>query len=343
MTTTPGTDWQEVIADDEAARFEAYGAVMETVQARRDRAGAAHRALHMKGLAGVEAEFVVRDDVPEAARIGIFAAPGAYRGYVRFSSGSPRLQPDPKADIRGMAVKLVGVPGKKLIPGLEDAKTFDFSMIQSPTIAFRNADEFMFFVTAASKPLTLLPRMIGRFGLGRTLGIVRGFGRAFPSVPSLAGLRFWTPVPIRFGRYAAKYGVRSAAPVAAASSRHRGARDSLCEELADRLADGPLAYDFGVQFYVDPRTTPIEDASVEWRESDTPFVPLATLTLPRQDVRAPRGRAVAAYVETLSFDPWHAPEEFRPLGDVMRARKVAYYASVRGRDAAPEPEAIKDL
>ena len=65
---------------------------------------------------------------------------------------------------------------------------------------------------------------------------------------------------------------------------------------------------------------------------------MGRLTIPRQDLRLPRNRRVADFVETLSFDPWHAPEEFRPLGNMMRARNVAYRLSTQERGVAPEPD-----
>ena len=43
-------------------------------------------------------------------------------------------------------------------------------------------------------------------------------------------------------------------------------------------------------------------------------------------------------MERLSFDPWHAGEDFRPLGNMMRARNVAYRLSTQERGAAAEPE-----
>ena len=58
---TVSTSWAETIADDEAARFERYAEDLRAIQ--RDvaaRAGGAKlRALHAKGLAGVEAELAV--------------------------------------------------------------------------------------------------------------------------------------------------------------------------------------------------------------------------------------------------------------------------------------------
>jgi hypothetical protein len=88
---------------------------------------------------------------------------------------------------------------------------------------------------------------------------------------------------------------------------------------------------------VDEGRTPIEDGSRDWSEADAPFVSVARLSLPRQEPASPRGRRIAAFVEKLSFDPWHAGVDFRPLGNMMRARSHAYRLSTAERGASPEP------
>jgi hypothetical protein len=108
--------------------------------------------------------------------------------------------------------------------------------------------------------------------------------------------------------------------------------------LRRRLAHGPIHSEFRVQFYVGETVTPIEDSSTEWPAGASPFVPIARLTIPRQDLDDAAGQRLATYVEQLSFDPWHAPVEFRPLGAMMRARSPAYRVSTRARGAAAEPE-----
>ena len=63
---TPGTDWQEVIAPDEAERFERYAVMLQQQQRRRAEKGAPmRRALHSKQLRGVRGEFTVLPDLPE--------------------------------------------------------------------------------------------------------------------------------------------------------------------------------------------------------------------------------------------------------------------------------------
>jgi hypothetical protein len=117
----------------------------------------------------------------------------------------------------------------------------------------------------------------------------------------------------------------------------------LGEELAARLRRGPVVYDFRVQFYRDETKTPIEDASVEWREADAPFDTVARLTLLQQDLSSVRGRKIAEAIEGYSFDPWHATEDFRPLGNMMRARNHAYRVSTQERKAAAEPDGTESF
>ena len=77
------------------------------------------------------------------------------------------------------------------------------------------------------------------------------------------------------------------------------------------------------------------DASVDW---DAPWLTVGRLTLPVQDVSSDSGRRVTELIEKMSFDPWHALVELRPLGNMMRARNPAYRLSTQERKAAPEPD-----
>jgi hypothetical protein len=337
----PSTEWRENVAADEAERFERHAEMLHDLQRRHDARGGKGRALHRKAHLGAEATLEVLGDLPAEARAGLFARPGTFRAYVRFSSGAPAHQSDSRPDVRGLAVKVVGVPGKKVIPGLEDAPTQDFLFIQMSALAFRDTEEFMGFVRAMANPLLALPRLFGAFGF-RLFGLIGRLSAALaPGRRTLAGVRFFTAMPIRIGAYAGKL---SLAPVDPVGDRPpAGGRDGLAEDLAARVAAGPLRYDLAVQLYRNEKDTPIEDASVDWKEEVAPWVKVARLTIPKQDTNGARGRKVAEYVEKLSFDPWHALVEHRPLGDIMRARNVAYRVSTQERQAAPEPDGSEKI
>ena len=338
----PRTDWTETIAPNEEAELIRLAEILRDLQRVNNAKESPGRALHRKMHVGVRAEVRTRGDLPAPYRVGIFAAAGAWeRAYVRFSNGSPRHQPDRTPDVRGFALKIVGVPGKKLIPGLEDARTQDFLLIDTPSTPFRNATEFVRVVQAGSNPLLLLPTLV-RLGPRRVFTILRRAVAAMKrSVTSMATLRYWSAAPTRFGDHAARY---SLTPAGSVDSTSRGAGpDALRGDLAARLRAGPLTFTLSAQLYVDPERTPIEDGSAEWREADSPFVAIADVVLPRQDIEDAAGQRLDAFVETLSFDPWHAPVEFRPLGNLMRARNHAYRLSTIERKAAPEPDGTESL
>ena len=325
----PATDWKEVVPDDEAARFERHAAFLAEVQRKRSK-GVPGRALHVKANLGVEAELEVLSTVPADAKIGMFAEPKTYRALVRYSNGAAAHQPDRKPDVRGIAVKVFGVDGKKVIPGMEDATTQDFLAIRTPSTPVRDADEFIALVRAAQTPALLPFRLIGSLGFGRGIKIIRTALAGFkvPTAP-LAATTYYSALPISYGPYAVQYAFMPRDPLTV--TRKGG---ELGDELIERLRDKPVVYDLGVRFYTDPVATPIEDASVEWH---TPLVTVATLTLPAQDATSARGKRIAETIDHLAFDPWHARTDLRPLGNMMRARNQAYRVSTQARKAAAEP------
>lgn len=328
----PATDWQELIAADESERFERHAAVLGAIQTHNGKNGTLDRALHAKANLGLEAEFEVLGDLPEEARVGMFAAPKKYAAVARYSNGAPRRQPDRKPDVRGLSIKIFGVDGKKVIPGLEDARTQDFLAIRTSVVPMRDADEFIALVRAAQSPALLPIKLIGSLGFRRALQIIKVAlaGMRMPQA-SLAATSYFSALPIKFGPYAVQFAFKAHEP---ASPIKLVDPTQLGDELAARLRKAPVVYDFQVRYYVDAATTPIEDASVEWA---SPWKTIGRLTLPIQDPASPRGHKVSALVEQLAFDPWHAREDLRPLGNIMRARNVAYRLSTQARKAVAEP------
>ena len=160
-------------------------------------------------------------------------------------------------------------------------------------------------------------------------------------ITSMATARFYTATPIRSGESAAKLSLVPANADAPKGSTGSGdGKDALRDDLVARLQAGPIVYRLRAQLFVDEATTPIEDASVVWPEEKSPFVELGTVRLKQQDVLSPPGQNVEELVERLSFDPWHAVAELRPIGAMMRARSHAYRESVIERKAADEPERL---
>jgi hypothetical protein len=98
--------------------------------------------------------------------------------------------------------------------------------------------------------------------------------------------------------------------------------------LREGLKEGEIRFDFCVQLFVDQKRTPIEDAYIEWRESDSPPIPIATLLIPQQELDL----QLQEDMEHMAFNPWNT-DELTPLGLINLARKNVYDASAVYRGA----------
>lgn len=339
MTTDDAsTRWRETKSDDEDARFERHAALLVGIGRDAAGSGAQARALHAKVHVGARATLIVPDDVPERARHGLFARPGRYPAWVRWSNGAPRRQSDKAPDARGIAVKVGGVPGRKIIPGLEDATTQDFLAIRTPVTPFRTADEFVAFMAAARTPALLPIRLVFALGPVRAFTVLRALLASVKQpITSMATIPFFSAAAIQCGPHAVRYAFVPTGGTPA-PAEPPGERDHFATDLRNRLREGGLEYDLRLQFFVDEATTPIEDHSRGWAEPDAPPVTVARLSIPQQDPQDEDGKRLAERIEAFSFDPWHALVEHRPIGNFMRARNFAYRASTQARGAAPEPD-----
>jgi hypothetical protein len=339
----PSRDWQDKPEPGEAEHFAEFARIINAQQQEAATAnGSLQRGFHAKIQAGLKAEFRVLDNLPAAARFGVFAHPAVFPAYVRFSNGSPTMTPDSRPDPRGIAVKLVGVPGKKLGEGEEDALTQDFlATSHSITSCVRNVYQFFAFIRC-SKNLATLPFKLAReVGIIESARILQAFATTvvLPRVNSLATEQFSGTAPVQIGPYAMKFTIRPSKDTARAAWRKRTAT-YLHEELADRLRAGDLVLDFVLQFFVKEKHTPIEDTSVVWKEYYSPTVKVAEIRIPRTDIDSSAGKALTAYVNSLAFNPWHTLPEHKPLGNIMRARRVAYRESSKLRGHVAEPTSV---
>ena len=321
----PGTDWREQVAPDEAQHHARVAAVIAAVQ--RSRAGrfGTGRALHRKGLLAATGTVEVFDGLPAHARHGLFAVPGSHRALVRLSNGGPDIQSDRRPDIRGFALKVMDLSGAAALGGTTDHQ--DFLLINQDRFASKDSREFVDFLEAAiPSPLAGIGHLFKAHGplggLARLRTLLSMLGKRFAG---FAAERFDTVVPLRCGPYAVR--VRLAP---AGSPPPAGRARDIVGDMRERLAAGPVSWTIELQFFVDERLTPIEDASVPWPVAETPVVVAGRLTLPQQGPDA----ATDALAEAARFDPWGGLEEHRPLGEIMRARKVAYLESQKGRGAA---------
>jgi hypothetical protein len=139
---------------------------------------------------------------------------------------------------------------------------------------------------------------------------------------------YFSMAPIRFGKYVAKYRAKPAGyrldSYLDLVMRLGSEADAMRLALEDTLRTQEVMFEFQVQLRTATRTMPIEDASVEWPESESPYRTVAHLLLPRQEIASLRQQD--AYKD-LSFSVWHALAAHRPLGGINRVRRRVYALS----------------
>lgn len=318
-------------AETDASLEKSFDHILETTAADY---GHAVRAVHAKAHGLFEGTFTVDGNLPPELAQGLFAKPGRYAAALRISTNPGDILDDNVVLPRGLALKVEHISGEQL-PGSEGDGQ-DFLMVNVPVFAVPTPDKF------AGK-LKLLAATTDRAeGAKIALSTVFGFinsalGKVGLESKALAGMggspqvhplgeTYFTTVPFRYGDHVAKFRMRPLSPALTAltgmiidtSGRPDGLRETIREDAAHLTGE----WAFEVQLARDLEKQPIEDASVEWKEEDAPFVQVATLRIEPQDSWSEQN--VKRIDETLHFSPWNALVDHRPLGGINRARRRAY-------------------
>lgn len=280
------------------------------------------RRQHPKHHGCVDGVFQVRGDLPEHLRHGVFAEPRSYRALVRFSNG--RAEDDRQRDAHGMAIKLLEVPGEKLIEGRRHEAAQDFVLVDHETFFTGDPDDYARVNRATmGKRVRRLCAWAALLVRPALLLRIRSFISKRPRSPLESA--YFSTVPYRLGDMVVKYAVTPREPARAGPVR---GEHGLALALRDGLAASPATFDFCVDIQSDADTQPIEDPTRSWSQAGAERVVLAELILPAQrvDARAP-------IAENLQFSPWHALPVHAPLGYINRARAPIYREMAKVRHA----------
>lgn len=293
--------------------------------------GTAQRFGNTKTFGVVRAEFSVLDDLPAHLRHGLFARPGTYRAWVRFSGPGPYAPPDLEDYGQcSVGIKVMGVAGQKL---MEDEESTQDLILVTPAS----------FVTPDIRENAKLQRWVrAKAGL---VYFVNPFDSHYlhlimqalysPMHTSPLEVQYYSNVPFALGEgQAVQYSLK---PCSAAKGPipARPSENYLQAAMVRTLDDGAWAFDFMVQLQTDSHRMPIEDATVKWPERLSPYVTVARLRLPAQRFDSD---AQMGFADVLRYNPWHSLDEHRPLGSSNRARRTMYYELAKLRQAMNQVE-----
>jgi len=143
---------------------------------------------------------------------------------------------------------------------------------------------------------------------------------------------YWSQVPYAFGagdsticRYAAMpdasnlLGQISEDQIREARHGPDYLRQAMVEHLTQR--NMPACFHFTLQVLDGATPAVIDNPTVEW---DVPKQRVAIITIPPQTFDTEKKQA---FGENLTYTPWHALPEHRPVGQINAIRKAVYLAS----------------
>lgn len=323
------------------------------------------RDAHAKGYCALKAKFEILENIPKEYAQGLYATSGIHDAVIRFSNGASRVSPDRKLGLaQGLAIKVFDVPGKKLAPGEEESTTFDFNLINHPVFFCNKIEDYAYI----SKLFLELPEYAEKGARGKAklaFNWLTNYGSRLPTKESFktfkAVLGFTTIEPkntllydfhsqgvVRHGDYMAKIRVKPTALSAKKVNRREvdiDAREEAIRPLIiEEIREHDYQFDVQIQLCHNLKKQPIEEITTQWKESDAPFVTVATLTIPCQNVP---DDGYFDIMENLSFTPFRCLEENRPIGNLQQSRLKAYQIASQTRHKLndvkrQEPNSLKE-
>ncbi len=311
---------EERLQPDEEAHLGEIVADMGNQMRKLWKPGSFQRGGNTKTHGIVRGEFIVREDIPEHMRRGIYSQPRTFPAWVRFSGPGPYITPDiDDVGFMSISMKLMDVPGPKL---LEDEKfTQDMFGVSTPTFvtpdtkanahlqqwSYKNAQIFHFVNFTQPHLLDF---------------IMQGLWIKTQSSPLES--EYFSCVPYLLGEgQAMQYSVRSRLETRTRVPRLplRPPNNYLRDAMVATLEKQDVEFDVLLQLQTDPYRMPIENNAVFWPTRLSPRVPAAILRIPKQKFDSPEQ---LAFAKVLSYNPWHCIAEHRPLGNQSRARLRLY-------------------
>lgn len=328
----------ETIEKDEAETQKGLNdALHEILETTSKDYGHAVRSVHAKAHGLLEASLTVHDDLPPELAQGLFAQAGTYKAIMRFSTNPGDILDDSISVPRGLAIKLLDVPGDRL-PGSESDATQDFVLVNGPAFATPGGKQFLANLKLLAKTTdkaegakkVLSSVLRGTNAALSAVGIESSKLQTLGGAPNVhpLGETYYSQVPFLYGDYVAKFQLvpvnQRLTEVTKMTINAHGRPDALREDIAETMIEGEGVWELRVQLQRDREKQPVEDAAALWDENEAPFVTVATITAPAQVAWSHERHQVE---DKLAFSVWHGLAAHRPLGQINRLRKASYEMS----------------
>lgn len=274
------------------------------------------RNFHPKMHGCLKGTLVIRNDIPENLQQGLFRQPGSYDVWLRFSNAPPKIGSDKRSSGRGLAIKVLDVPGSVLEEDLLGLNCQNFLLTTSPILSAWNIPLY----NKAIKAILMGWKQQLVFALNpqhwRSLYLTLKYSKKHDNL--LAQTYFSGGAFSHGPEVFVKFLLKPHNPTLGYSLDKEKSNDFLKDQLTADVKQAIQGFTLCVQVHENEKTEPVEDTSIVW---NTPVIPVAELIIPKQEFDFDQRNT---FGESLSFSPWVCMDAHQPVGAINRARRAVY-------------------
>jgi hypothetical protein len=286
----------------------------------------------------------ISETVPSEFQQGIFSDPGkTYPIWSRVSnSGLTPKTSDEAGDFRGLTFKLLGVPGKKLLPGYETSQNLDFAFVNIPFFVAKNLEEYNAQLSFKQGPN--LGNIINA-ALRTRLLLLTSKALNLSKMVNPLNETYFSITSFQLGDNSVRYRAVPCTDKKALGAEGATGENKFRQAMSKTLKRENGCFDIEVRRLLVPSWKLNEDVTSTWEEhvedalkaqhpenseaqkkaayaqAFSEWSPIAKVDFPVQDFES---AAQQTFCENTSFNVWRTLETMRPLGNLNRARKVVY-------------------
>ena len=278
--------------------------------------GNVKRNFHPKMHGCLKGRLQIRRNIPEPLRQGLFQNTQSFEVWLRFSNAPPKIQSDKNNSGRGLAIKVLEVPGEVSEIDPIGVNCQNFLLTTSPILSawniplYRKAIRAVLFGWKERLLFVLHP------GHWRSLFLTLKHSKKHDN---LLAQRYFSGGAFRYGpEMYVKFLLIPHRPDLGYTLGGSKTDNFLKEQLKKDLQHEEHAFALHIQIHENCKSEPLENTSVEWKKES---IPVADLWIPPQEFDYAER---VAFGEGLSFSPWVCMIDHEPVGAINRARKRVY-------------------
>lgn len=279
-------------------------------------AGKKLRNFHPKMHGLLKGSLSILPDLPEELKQGLFRNPGVYQTWIRLSNAPPKVKSDKPASGRGLAIKVLDIPGEVIEPDPIGVPTQNFLLTTSPILSAWNISLYAKAIKAVLFGLWEQIKFAVNPSHWRSIFLTFKYSKKHDNLLSQT---YFSGGAFKFGpALFVKFVLTPNDPNLGYTLDQAKDDNFLKSQLIKDCETKDHAFTLNVQIHKSDALQPLENTSITWEGA---LIPVATLNIPQQSFDIPERIKMG---EELEFSPWMGLVEHAPVGGINRARRRVY-------------------